>query len=344
LRQLTELVLDYLEAIEVCAKGVATAETLEGGPPSADITYVLPGAKSAISFAVPLDQKLIPSFLAKENRREHERDISHANTQATGIAQRLADFLSQMGYPSVPVSANEVWRRTDAPLRDLCPPVSHRYLAVRSGVGHLGLSGNVIARTEGAAIVLGSVVTTAELVPTEPLPDDENYCDNCGMCIASCISGFFNTREKVHVTLGGIEFPYLKRGSYSLCSLVCGGLTGLHPSGRWSTWSPGRFAIPENDKERAAVWKRSLVLRDQWPLIDGGSYSFGFGDRKTWVMCNNCQLVCTPDLDERKRRHKLLTDSGVVIQNQDGSLEAVSPDEAKKRLAAMSLEVRALYE
>jgi len=36
--------------------------------------------------------------------------------------------------------------------------------------------------------------------------------------------------------------------------------------------------------------------------------------------------------------------SGVVMQNPDGSLEAVSPDEAEKLLAAMSPEVRALYE
>ncbi|MFC1969854.1 epoxyqueuosine reductase, partial [Chloroflexota bacterium] len=66
MEQLTETVLDFVDCFEVCATGIATAETLAGGPPSADITYVLPGAKSAICFAVPLDQRLIPPFLAKE--------------------------------------------------------------------------------------------------------------------------------------------------------------------------------------------------------------------------------------------------------------------------------------
>jgi hypothetical protein len=34
----------------------------------------------------------------------------------------------------------------------------------------------------------------------------------------------------------------------------------------------------------------------------------------------------------------------VVIQNEDGTLEAVTPEEAKKRMAAMPPERRALYE
>jgi epoxyqueuosine reductase QueG len=32
---------------------------LEGGPPSADLAYVLPTAKSAVSFAVSLDKNFI---------------------------------------------------------------------------------------------------------------------------------------------------------------------------------------------------------------------------------------------------------------------------------------------
>ncbi len=238
MNDITEIVLDYLDSFEVCAKGIATVETLAGGPPSADITYVLPGAKSAVSFALPLDQSLISPFLRKVDRSTHDRDNMRTNTQATGIAQRLADFLIQKGYPSVPVSANDVYR-ADTPLKDLCPPVSHRYLAVRSGVGHFGLSGNVITQTEGAAIILGSVVTMAELVPTDPLPDEENYCDNCGMCLASCVSGFVNPREKTTVTLGDIQFSYANRGNYIRCGFVCGGYAGLHPSRKWSTWSTG---------------------------------------------------------------------------------------------------------
>jgi hypothetical protein len=40
----------------------------------------------------------------------------------------------------------------------------------------------------------------------------------------------------------------------------------------------------------------------------------------------------------------MLTQSGVIVENTDGAREAVSPEEAKKRLAAMDPATRALYE
>ncbi|MGQ9721639.1 MAG: hypothetical protein ACUVXA_10000, partial [Candidatus Jordarchaeum sp.] len=36
--------------------GYATLDTLAGGPPSVDLSYVLPEARSAISFALPFDR------------------------------------------------------------------------------------------------------------------------------------------------------------------------------------------------------------------------------------------------------------------------------------------------
>ncbi|MGZ3537811.1 MAG: epoxyqueuosine reductase, partial [Thermodesulfobacteriota bacterium] len=57
-----------------------------------------------------------------------------------------------------------------------------------------------------------------------------------------------------------------------------------------------------------------------------------------------CQLVCHPDKEIRKRRYKMVVESGVVVQRPDGSREKVSPEEAKKRIAKMDPETRALYE
>jgi hypothetical protein len=67
-------------------------------------------------------------------------------------------------------------------------------------------------------------------------------------------------------------------------------------------------------------------------------------NRKLNLTCGNCQLVCHPDREERKRRHKLLTRGGVVIQHADGTLEAVSPEAAERHLAEMSPEQRGCYE
>ncbi|WP_269850837.1 hypothetical protein [Methanosarcina horonobensis] len=130
----------------------------------------------------------------------------------------------------------------------ICTLYFHRYLAVRSGIGHFGYSGNIITKEYGSAIVLASVVTDAELIPTDPLPEEENYCDECKICLAVCSSEYVDPLEKVTVTLGGKEFSYGKRRSNSRCFLVCGGLTGLNASGKWSTWSPARFEIPKKMK------------------------------------------------------------------------------------------------
>ena len=65
---------------------------------------------------------------------------------------------------------------------------------------------------------------------------------------------------------------------------------------------------------------------------------------KVQLTCGNCQLICHPDKEVRKRRYKLLTESGVIVQGPDGSCRAVSPEEAKKRIDEMDSETRALYE
>ncbi|MCP3985291.1 MAG: hypothetical protein GY723_12950, partial [bacterium] len=62
--KLTEFAKTFLTEIGACEVGVCTTETLAGGPPSTDLEYVLPGAKSAVSFAVQMDQEKIERYLA----------------------------------------------------------------------------------------------------------------------------------------------------------------------------------------------------------------------------------------------------------------------------------------
>jgi epoxyqueuosine reductase QueG len=342
--KLSRLVLDYVRCLGACAAGIATIDTLAGGPPSADLTYVLPGARSAVSFALPLDQDLIPPFLGKEDRVSHEQDNFRVNGYASGLSLQLSKWLDQKGYPSLAQASNDVYR-SDVPggVLAMYPELSHRYLAVRSGVGHYGLSGNVITPDYGAAVILGCVVTTAELNPTDPLPDKDNYCDSCRLCVASCASAFMELKEKAAVKLGGVEFEHSKRGTYLRCEYVCGGFTGLHPSGKWSTWSPGRFPIPNEDAEFGPALVSSLDAYHGRPQMGGGFYHTLMRGR-LYQTCGNCQILCHPDREERKRRYKLLTGSGVVVQHTDGTLEAMPPKEAASFVAALEPDVRVLYE
>lgn len=331
------------------AAGIVTTEDLAGGPPSVDLTYVLAAARSAVSFAVVLDPATIPPYLMKKDRLSFEKEMIRANTTASGIGLHLANYLINKGYDAVPAAANLVFRPAEdgsytySPTDTVYPDIAHRYLAARSGLGWLGLSGNLILPEYGAAVILGSVVTDALLAPTPPLPPEENYCDGCRLCLAACASGFMDFNKEIRVNLGGAEFLYSGRRNLARCDLVCSGYTGLAPGGKWSTWSPGRFHIPENADDLSSAYERITSAYSKWPLAPGGRL-FYYTDERLRVSCANCQLICAPDLEERKRRYRMLTQSGVIVQHTDGRLEAVSPDEAERRLAAMPSERRALYQ
>ncbi|MBN1613735.1 MAG: epoxyqueuosine reductase [Deltaproteobacteria bacterium] len=327
--------------------GIATTETLLGGPESTDLTYLMPEARSAVVFALPLDQAAIESFLKKEDMAAANRDNHRVNTMAAGVSLELSEYLNMKGFNSIPVIANAVYRK-DVPggAYSELPPLSHRYLAVRSGVGHFGLSGNVITREHGAAVILGSVVTAAVLNPTEPLPPDDNYCDNCKLCIKGCASGLMDDKNKTTVTIGGVEFSYAKRRAYTRCDYVCGGFTGLHSSGKWSTWSPARFPIPKNDDGFMDALMNAVEPYRKRPRQDFGCniYHPLVPGNKLEFTCGHCQFICHPDKAVRARRYKMLKNSGVAIQEKDGRIRGVTPEEAERHLAAMDDETRALYE
>jgi epoxyqueuosine reductase QueG len=164
------------------------------------------------------------------------------------------------------------------------------------------------------------------------------------LCKAACASGFIDGEKRVTVTMGGIDFSYSKKRTHTRCDYVCGGFTGLHMSGKWSTWSPGRFPIPEKDEEFFPALLNTVGPYLKRAKPDMSVFNTLMPGDKVQLTCGNCQLICHPDKEVRKRRYKMLIESGVIVQRPDGSCEAVSPEEAKKRIDAMDPETRALYE
>jgi len=345
-RAITDFAFEFLETQGASKVGVATVATLAGGPPSTDLDYVLPGAKSAVSFAVPFDEDAIDRYLSKQSHGDHQQDNFRTNFFVSGLAVGLAAYWNQQEIPSVGVLANAVYRKeTPRGIFDFMPDLSHRYVAVAAGVGKFGVSGNVMTEEHGACVVLGTVVTTAELIPNEPLSADQDVCEECQFCYASCASGLMDRKKKTTVSMGGREFSYSQRRSYHRCDLVCGGFTGLAKNGKWSTWSPGRFDVPDRDEEFGPALGHALSASEPRPNIEGGFHHPAMpAGRKLNMTCGNCQLICHPDREERTRRYKLLLKSGVVVQNDDGTLEPVSSEIAEKRLSEMPAERRAMYE
>ncbi len=302
LEKMSKTVHDIVKSLGAVS-GIVTKESLRGGPPSADLTYVLPNAKSAISIAIALDQDKIKAFLNKKDRDSHDQDNTRTNVMASGIALEVSNFLKMKGYESIPQGSNLVYRTdTENGVLDEKPPISHRYLAVRSGIGWFGRSGNVISPEHGAAIVLASVVTEAELVPTDPLSEADNYCDDCKLCHAACASGYMDPKETQEITLGDLSFSHSRKRHHNRCDYVCGGFSGLHNSGKWSTWSPARFPIPEKDEEFLTAIINAAPAYKSRPKLKGGFHHFLMPGYKTWFSCCHCALLCVPNKEERNRR------------------------------------------
>ena len=366
IKQLSQIALEYPLSHGAFSSGIATVETLAGGPPSTDLSFVLAGAKSAVCFALPFDQATIDPYLSKQDRLGLERSYNHAEITATGLGVHFANYLTKRGFPSVYIAAGQVYREdmvsraseaeqkiaeenrerkyTHKEAATMVPDIALRYLAIASGVGSMGISGNVLTKQEGAAIALGGIVTTAELDPTPPIPEEDNYCDDCRLCLASCISGLMDPDGEITIQMGGVDHKHARKRSIGRCGMACGGITGLHPSGKWSTWSPGRFVIPETDGDLGRIG-HAMEAFFKRPNMEGGVHHHVLIGKKYYMSCSHCQLVCVPDKKERTRRYKLIKKGGCIVQNpENGSVKALPPDEAREYVASLPPETRVMYE
>ncbi len=153
--------------------GFTTKERLGDAPPSGDLTYVLPNARSAIALTVALDKTAIRAYLGKIDQMAHSGDHKASYMKVIEAGRAIQSLLIDRGHQAVATWPNFEYRKGQ-PYMSMVPPLSHRYVAVASGIGWLGWSGNVITPEYGATIALSSVVTSAELEP-----DEEDICNNC---------------------------------------------------------------------------------------------------------------------------------------------------------------------
>jgi len=372
--------LKELGAISI---GFVNLETLEGGPEGANLKYLLPSAESAVVWAIPLQQDLIRPFLGKTHpnaRGDHEKDNIEKNIRSTEMSVIIAEFLEEKGYEAAMVIANNKYREEEPNwMVNLPPEISLRYLAARSGVASFGWSGNVGIKEYGCTIILGATITNAKLEPTAPIPAEESFCNECKICTKVCAFQMFSPDEKIEVTLGGHKFSYSKRLDKFRCMLTCGGFNGLHKSGKFSTFSPGRYEYPENKKEvrklfPAALngWRKRPFIKDNSTGYIPASFTKGenptegtkremlkktvnqflgesespeIGDKKNRIQltCGNCNIVCAGNPKETAKNYKILVNSGCVIQREDGSIEVYPPEKAKEELEKMPLERQSWY-
>ncbi len=356
-KTLNKNISDYLLENGAISVGFSTRETLQDSPPSADITYLMENGLSAISFAVPRYKAGIRPYLAKQDHDALSRPGPEARLGLGDAKLRdgVAEMLRTEGHQVLAPETNMRYRTEVDDWSSFMPPdISHRYLAVASGAGSFGWSGNVGVKGYGAAIGLATVITDAELEPTYPIPEEENFCSKCKACVGACPTGMFSGTEEMSFTLGGREYAYSARIDILRCRICCGDNTGLHRSKRWSSWDPGRFAVPEDKDALRAMLPRMRAARQKWPprkgeMVNVSGLNSKFESKKDTrefrfvPSCGFCSLVCTGDKKENLENLKLIRNSGCAIQYPDGSVKVLPPDEAEAEFNRMPPEHRALY-
>ena len=97
MKKITDRVKDLARCYGAGEVGIITTEMLEGGPPCTDLTYVLPNAKSAVSFGVPLDQNHIASISGGAMRRRVFRVVRECSYPDKEIRQKRYKMLTENG-------------------------------------------------------------------------------------------------------------------------------------------------------------------------------------------------------------------------------------------------------
>jgi len=329
--------------------GITTTEALADGPPSANPRYLLPSAKSVVSFAVSLDRNIVQDFISKKSWRPHCEDRKTVVRKLYTIGDMLVEQLRSEGYEAVNVELNNNYRPEKGAsditeMTEFYPDYSHRYAAVAAGIGRLGWSGNLLTKEYGALVELGSVLTSATLTSDTPMPDEEHPCDRCKMCSLVCPVGMIQAKASTQVTVAGVtETISLKRPN-TCCWIGCTGYEGLGSSGTWSNWSPYRLgrSLPK-DKEDLDSLCISLQKADPQMQDTGNSfnnYRQAVFDPEWfyYTVCGFCRSVCVPSRNERLANRKLIINSGTAALRLDGS-HVVADDNAVRIRTPFGLDV-----
>ena len=260
----------FLKDQGLTVMGMAGPGRLDG-PPSLDPSYSMRGARSIVSFAMPMNVDAIYDFLSKKTPVTHNTDQLIMNQKIHHIAARLADYMKTLGLRARAVPTNNNYRRSPD-VFSTHPVFSHRFGAIASGIGGQGMSGNVMTKKYGASVYLSTVVTDAVLESDPALPPRhfiDTYCKKCLICDKACPAKMFEIEHEEQVLLNGELHPRGKRRDIDLCNASCFGLHGLAPDKTFSSWGRhwitswiGREPDPARENIRMKLQKKGGSVGD----------------------------------------------------------------------------------
>lgn len=182
-------------AMKVGAKfvGVGSVDRWDGAPENMHPKSVMPQVRSVITVGVPAARGMVETIPGHLWIREHSRLMKKLDE----IVADLAMFLEDQGAKSCNVSSlfipksfmegttqgmNEVPYRVFDYFKDSGMGLPRAGYCC--GIGTIGKNGLLLFEGYGPNVILGSVLTTAE-IDADPIMEKE-LCTNCGKCVRAC--------------------------------------------------------------------------------------------------------------------------------------------------------------
>ena len=148
-----------------------------------DLRRALPGVRSLIAFVVRMNRGPIRT----PARSVANLEFHHVGDQVNEIARRLVLALEERGAAALNPSMGFPMEMDKFPDGKIWV-VSHKPVAVAAGLGMMGIHRNVIHPKFGNFILLGTVLTDAEISEYDQ-PIEYNPCLKCKLCVAACPVG-----------------------------------------------------------------------------------------------------------------------------------------------------------
>ncbi|HEY7536007.1 MAG TPA: 4Fe-4S binding protein, partial [Thermodesulfobacteriota bacterium] len=146
------------------------------------ILAVFPYTKTLVSFVCRMNREPIRSLA----RSVANLEFHHTGEEVNDVARNVVASLERrgiramnpaMGFPmEMDRFPGKVW------------VVSHKLVAVAAGLGQMGIHRNVIHPKFGNFILLGTILTEAEVSKYDK-PIHYNPCLECKLCVAACPTG-----------------------------------------------------------------------------------------------------------------------------------------------------------
>jgi epoxyqueuosine reductase len=230
--------------------GFTNTDRLKNAPPSVDLNYVLPVTNSAVSLCVAYDKAAIRPYLSKQEQWTQDANHKFAYFKLKLAGNAIQKLLEDKGYQTAFPCMNTEYRM-EQPFMAMIPPLSHKYVAIASGIGWFGWNGLILTPEYGATVVLATVVTSAELEPDEPMAP-KDWCQNCRLCAQSCPTHYMSIEDEDSVSIAGHTYKYGKKRTKLRCVVCCGGGTGVNDnSDKWSTWCHHVLNLPGPEDDQA---------------------------------------------------------------------------------------------